>query len=55
MTKTGQDNDVTDHTNLLYAENEIELSCLIQQCIIYDENYTRQQHDRWYSQQENWN
>ena len=29
MTKMRQDNDVTDHTGLLYVENEIELSSAI--------------------------
>ena len=29
MMKTRQENDITDHTSQLYAENKIKLSCLI--------------------------
>ena len=29
MTKTRQDNDLIDHTSMLYVENETELSWLI--------------------------
>ena len=30
-------NNVTDHIDLLYIENETKLSCSIQQGIVYDE------------------
>lgn len=36
--KTRQDIDVTDHIDVVYIKNEIELSWLIQQGAVYDEN-----------------
>ena len=38
MTKTCQDNDVTDHINLVYAKIEFELSGPIWSFTVYDEN-----------------
>ena len=38
MTKTKQDNDVTDHIGLVYIENDIELSRTIGSSAISDEN-----------------
>lgn len=37
MTKTRQDNDVTDNKEVLYTENKTELLCLIGLDAIYDE------------------
>ena len=36
MMNTRQENDVTDHTGLVYAENNIELSWLIVPCTIFE-------------------
>ena len=36
MTKSRQDNNVTDHTGALYAKNETELSWPIRQGAVYD-------------------
>ena len=38
MTKTRQDNNVTDHIGLLYIKNETQLLWLIRQVIVYDED-----------------
>ena len=38
MTKTRQDNDMTDHIGPLYIENETKLSCSIWQGMVYDEH-----------------
>ena len=42
MMKTRQDNDVIDHLEMVYIENETELSCLIGLGIVYDKNQTEQ-------------
>lgn len=36
--KTREANNVTDSTNMVYIENEIELSWLIEPDSVYDEN-----------------
>ena len=46
VTKTRQDNDVIDHTDVVYIENETELSWLIGLGTIYDENQIAQWRDR---------
>ena len=38
MMKTKQDIDVTDHTDVVYTKNEIELSWLIRWGAVCDEN-----------------
>ena len=38
MTKTREDNDVTDRTSVVYAKNDIELWWSIRLGAIYDEN-----------------
>ena len=48
MTITRDDNDVTNHTSIVYAKNEIKLSWFIGSSAIYDQNQTGQQHDRRY-------
>ena len=48
MIKARQDNDVTDHTGVIYAKNEIELSWSIEQDAVYHEKQTRKQSDRLY-------
>ena len=40
VTKTKQDNDMTDRAGAIYDENEIELSWLIGSGVICDENKT---------------
>ena len=42
--KTKQDNDVTNGTDVIYDENETQLSWLIRSGIVYDKNQTWQ---RW--------
>ena len=46
--KTRQDNDVTDRTDAVYAENQNELPCLIGLGAIYEENNTWQRCDKSY-------
>ena len=46
VTKTRQDNNVIDHTDVVYIENETELSWLIGLGTIYDENQIAQWRDR---------
>ena len=41
MMKTKQDNDVTDHIGVVYAENETKLSWLIGSGVICEEDQTR--------------
>lgn len=36
--KTKQDNEMIDRTSAIYAENKIELACLIGPRTVYDEN-----------------
>ena len=38
MMKTKQDNDVTDHTDVVYVKNDNEPSWLIKSGVVYDEN-----------------
>ena len=48
--KTRQENDVIDHKGVISVEYDTELSRLIGQCVVYDEDKTGQQHDwsyRW--------
>lgn len=40
MTKTRQDNDMTDSTGVVYIDIEIDLSWLIEQDAVYHENKT---------------
>lgn len=40
MTKTRQDNDMTDSTGVVYIDIEIDLSWLIEQDAVYHENQT---------------
>ena len=42
MTKTKQDNNVTDHIGLVYTKNNTELLGPIGPGTVYDENNTRQ-------------
>ena len=42
MTKTKQDNDMTNHIGLVHTKIKMELSGPIQQDTICDENQTRQ-------------
>ena len=46
VTKTRQDNNVIDHTDVVYIENETELSWLIGLGTSYDENQIAQWRDR---------
>ena len=48
MTKTKQDNDMTNSIGLVYAKTEIELSRLIWPGAVYDENQTWQWRDWLY-------
>ena len=48
MIKTKQDNNITDHIGMVYADTETELSVPIWPTMIYDENHTEQQRDRLY-------
>ena len=45
MMKTKQDNNETDGTSVVYAENETKLSWSIGPCTIYDKNQTGQRRD----------
>ena len=45
VTKTLKDNDVTNRTDAVCAENETKMLWPIEPDMIYDENYTRQWHD----------
>ena len=45
LTKTRQDNKVTDRTRVVYAENETKLLWLIKPGVDYDENQIGQWHD----------
>ena len=45
---TRQDNNITDHTDVFYVENNTELSWLNEPGAIYDENKTWKWHDRSY-------
>ena len=38
MMKIGPDNDETDHTSIVYIENDTELSWLIGHGVVCDEN-----------------
>ena len=49
LTKTKQDNDMTNRTSAIYAENETELPWPIELSVVYEENQTEQGHDRLYS------
>ena len=40
VTKTIQDNYVTDYRGLIYAKNETKLWWLIESCPVYEENQT---------------
>ena len=46
--KTREDNDMTDRTNVVHAENEIEPPWLIESSVVYDENKIGQWHDQLY-------
>lgn len=48
ITKTKQDNNITDRRGLIFIEYDIKLSRLNGQCAVQDENETRQQHDQSY-------
>ena len=43
--KTRQENDVIDHKGVISVEYDTELSRLIGQCVVYDEDKAGQQHD----------
>lgn len=45
--KTRHDNEVTDHEDVDYFENETELLCLIGLGVISDKNQIRQQRDQF--------
>ena len=45
MTKTRQNNDMTDRTGAVYAENDVELSRPIRSSAMWDKNQTGQ-HDQ---------
>lgn len=49
VTKARQDNNVTNHIDLVYAEIEIELSRPIWPSVVCDENHIGQQHGRLYN------
>ena len=49
VTKTRQDNDMSDHIGVVYVEIKIELPRLIEQDAFYHENEIRQWRDRSYS------
>ena len=44
--KTRQDNDMSDYTNVVYANNETELLWLIRSGMVYDENQIGQWRDQ---------
>ena len=46
--KMTQDNNITDRTGAVYAENEIELSQPIGLGAVYDENWTTKRRERSY-------
>ena len=46
ITKTKWDNDVTNHIDVVYDENEIELLSLIRPSEVYGKNQTRQRCDQ---------
>ena len=48
VTKIRQDNDMIDHTNVVYAENETKLSCPLGLGTVCDENHIAQQGDQSY-------
>ena len=48
VTKTIQDNDVTNHIDVVYAEIGIELSWMIRQDVVYHKKQTREWRDRSY-------
>lgn len=48
ITKTKQDNNITDRRGLIFIEYDIKLSRLNGQCAVQDENETRQQRDQSY-------
>lgn len=48
MTKTRQDNGMTDYTSVVYAEIIIELSWPIRQDVVYHKKVTGQQRDQSY-------
>ena len=48
MMKTRQDNNLTDHTGSVYAENRTKLSRPIGHNAVYHENQTGQLYDRSY-------
>lgn len=48
MTKSNQNNDMIDHTGVIYAKYDIELLRLIEQFAVYDEDVIRQRLDRSY-------
>lgn len=48
MMKTRQANNVTDRTNLIYAENKTNLPCPIKSSVMCDENHIGQRRDQSY-------
>ena len=47
--KMKQDNDVTNHTGVVYTKNKFKLLWFIELGVLYDENQTGQWHDRSYT------
>ena len=45
ITKITQDNDVTNSTNVISVEYDIELSRPIEYCVVYDDDEKGQQRD----------
>ena len=48
VTKPWEDNDMNDHTNVVYVENKTELQCLIELGMVCDKNKTGQRCDQSY-------
>lgn len=46
--KIRHDNDVTDYTSVISIEYDNQLSRLIRQCVVYDEDEIRQRYDQSY-------
>ena len=44
--KTKNDNDVIEHTSMVYIENNFELSWPIKLGFVYEENHTEQWRDK---------
>lgn len=51
--KSRQDNDMTNRIGVISVEYDTKLSRLIELCVVYDEDKTRQRCDRSYTNAKN--